>query len=223
MSHRLRNQRGTLEAGRVRPSRLTARRLLLATLITVFLGVVAIGAGFTCTGYRVWVVHTGSMEPTLMPGDIVVDAPARDGYRPGQIITFLHSDLTSDVVTHRIKDVLPNGDINTKGDANRSADIWDIRPDQVQGRVIHTVKWVGYLLVFLRQPTGIAAVVAVSVSIILLWQLFFAEPTPRTRRKRRPGRTGTDRITRTCRLISARKMQQIASCEAIRKSHARLP
>ncbi len=176
MSHRHRSQRGTSEAGRVRPSRLTARRLLLATLMTVFLGVVAVGAGLYLNGYRVWVVHTGSMEPTLMPGDIVVDAPARDGYRPGQIITFLHSDLTSDVVTHRIKDVLPNGDINTKGDANRSADTWDIRPGQVQGRVIHTVKWVGYLLVFLRQPTGIAAVVAVSVSIILLWQLFFAEP-----------------------------------------------
>ena len=98
-------------------------------------------------------------------------------------------------MTHRIKDVLPNGDINTKGDANTSADVWDIRPGQVQGRVIHTVKWVGYLLVFLRQPTGIAAVVAVSVSIILLWQLFFAESATgdgaKTETKDTLGATGT--------------------------------
>ena len=182
MSYRHRAPRRTPEAGRVRPSRLTARRVLFGSVLIIMLGIVAIGAGLYVHGYRVWVVHTGSMEPTLMPGDIVIDAPTRDGYRPGDVITFLHSDLTSDVVTHRITDITPQGRIHTKGDANRSADVWDIRPDQVQGRVIHTVPGLGYVLVFLRQPTGGAAVVAVVACITLLWQVFFADQTEIRRR-----------------------------------------
>lgn len=124
-------------------------------------------------GYRVWVVHTGSMEPTYMPGDVVVDAPPTGRYHAGEVLTFRHSDLSSDVVTHRVTAVTAAGTIHTKGDANRSADVWDIRPDQVQGRAIGDVKYVGYALVFLRQPTGAAAIATVMFAIVMLWQLFF--------------------------------------------------
>ena len=129
-------------------------------------------------GYRVWVVHTGSMEPSYMPGDVVVDAPPSGDYHAGEVLTFRHSDLTSDVVTHRVTAVTAAGTIHTKGDANRSADVWEIRPDQVQGQTIGDIKYLGYALVFLRQPTGAAAIATAAFAIVMLWQLFFPAARP---------------------------------------------
>ena len=141
---------------------------------------VAITAGVGwIKGYRVYVVHTGSMLPTLPLGSIVVDKPAAglNGLKPGDIITFRHSDLTSDVVTHRIAG-LDGGLIQTKGDANKTLDTWNIRPNQVEGVRIATVPKVGYLLVFLQQPAGLGATLLAFVSIFLLWALFFPSAEP---------------------------------------------
>ena len=122
-------------------------------------------------GYRLYIVHTGSMTPTLLAGDAVLDGPPRATYHPGDIITFRHSDLTTDLVTHSVIDV-KGGKIHTKGDANRTADVWEIRPDQVQGVVIRRFPRMGYVLVFLRQPVGIASVVIGLLVLMLLGRLF---------------------------------------------------
>jgi signal peptidase I len=128
-------------------------------------------------GHRVYVVHTGSMEPTYMPGDVVIDGPAPTTLHRGEAITFRHSDLTTDVVTHRVADVLPNGLIETKGDANPTKDAWQIRPDQVQGKVVTKVAKLGYLIVFLKQPAGIGSLATAVLTIVLLWGLFFPPET----------------------------------------------
>ena len=121
-------------------------------------------------GYRLYIVHTGSMTPTLLVGDAVLDGPPKATYHPGDIITFRHSDLTTDLVTHSVIDVKA-GKIHTKGDANRTADVWDIRPNQVQGVVIRRFPRMGFLLIFLRQPSGIAAVVVGGLALMLMWRL----------------------------------------------------
>lgn len=140
----------------------------IAAVLAVVLGVVA-----WQEGYRVYVIHTGSMTPTYNPGDIVIDRPP-NGIRIGQVITFHHSDLTTDVVTHRI--VFVDGNlIHTKGDGNRTADVWRIRPDQVRGVVTASVPDAGYVLVFFRQATGAASVVLALVALALLWNLFFPD------------------------------------------------
>lgn len=121
-------------------------------------------------GYRLYIVHTGSMTPTLLAGDAVLDGPPKATYHPGEIITFRHSDLTNDLVTHSVVDVKA-GKIHTKGDANRTADVWDIRPDQVQGVVVRRFPRMGYLLIFLRQPAGIASVVIGGLALMLMWRV----------------------------------------------------
>jgi signal peptidase len=164
---------------RHRRARASLRRRLGFTLVLLLLtGVVATAGAFWLQGYRIYVVHTGSMEPTYMPGDLVIDRPAAH-VRPGDVITFRHSDLTTDVVTHRVTAVNPNGLIHTKGDANTSADVWEIRPDQVQGRVRLHLRNLGYLAVYLKQPSGIGSLVTALAAIVLLWGLFFpSEPEP---------------------------------------------
>ncbi len=153
------------------------RSITRATMALALLVALISGAVLWTQGYRVYVVHTGSMVPTYRPGDVVIDRPAQHHYRAGQVITFRHSADTTDVVTHRITDVTPAGLIHTKGDANRTADVWDIRPNQVRGTVAMKVTDLGYLLVFLSQPAGAASLGLSVLALVLLWTLFFpAEP-----------------------------------------------
>jgi signal peptidase len=76
------------------------------------------------------------------------------------------------VVTHRVVQVSAAG-ISTKGDANPADDAWTIRPDQVQGRTVRALPRVGYLVVYLQQPAGVASVLTAAAMILLLWGLCF--------------------------------------------------
>ncbi len=152
-----------------------SRRVTWGVLSLVFISALAVGFGFWRAGYRAYVIHTGSMESTLVPGDLIIDRPATDGYGAGQIITFRHS-AGPDLVTHRITDITATG-IHTKGDANRSADVWEIPPASVQGSVRWQLPGFGYAVTFLKQPTGFAAVVCALIGLMLLWGLFFP-PAP---------------------------------------------
>jgi signal peptidase len=123
---------------------------------------------------RLYVVHTGSMTPTYRSGDIVVDRPVASTPRPGEVLTFRHSDRTTDVVTHRLVALQPDGLLTTKGDANPSDDAWSIRPSQVEGQVVVGLRYAGYLAVYLQQPAGIASLATTVLAVILLWQIFFS-------------------------------------------------
>jgi signal peptidase len=163
----------------------TVRTILRTTFACAVLVALISGAVLWTQGYRVYVIHTGSMDPTYRPGDVVIDRPAQHRYHAGEVITFRHSAETTDVVTHRITDITPAGLIHTKGDANRTADVWDIRPDQVGGSVVFGVRGLGYLLVFLHQPAGVAALAVAALGIALLWTSFFP-PSASDREPRRP-------------------------------------
>jgi signal peptidase I len=151
----------------------TVRSIMRVTIAFLILAMLISGAVVWTQGYRVYVIHTGSMSPTYRPGDVVVDRPAQHQYRAGEVITFRHSNQATDVVTHRITDITPAGLIHTKGDANRTEDVWDIRPDQVRGSVSMKITHLGYLLVFLHQPSGAASLSLTVLALVLLWTLFF--------------------------------------------------
>lgn len=148
------------------------QRVAVAAALLFTIGVVGTATTLWLHGYRLYVVHTGSMSPTYRPGDVVIDAPASGHYRAGEVLTFRHSALTDDVVTHRVVAVAAGG-LHTKGDANRTADAWTIRPDQVQGRVVYSIRGLGYLTIYLKQPAGIASIATGALALLLLWRLFF--------------------------------------------------
>lgn len=162
-----------------------ARKVLVAVVAAAATVVVAAGAWLYHDGYRAYVLRTGSMAPTYPPGSLVIDRPGIGGLRVGDVITFDKRELGEKVVTHRVVAIAPNGAISTKGDANRTPDVWTIAPGQVRGTVTFGVKRLGFLLVFLRQPSGIASLVLAMIGLVLLWGLFFpaaGEPLPAPRR-----------------------------------------
>ncbi len=108
--------------------------------LAVVLAIVAMGGlGLAWQhGYRLYIVHTGSMEPGLRPGDAVLDAPVTGPVRPGQAVTFAVASGPDTVVTHRVVSV-EDGLIHTQGDANRSADSWALHPGQLRGLPVATL------------------------------------------------------------------------------------
>ena len=75
-------------------------------------------------------------------------------------------------MTHRITDVVAAG-IHTKGDGNRTADVWTIPPHMVQGVEQTRLPLLGYLAVYFKQPTGVASLATSMLGLFLLWRLFF--------------------------------------------------
>jgi signal peptidase I len=123
--------------------------------------------------YRVYVVHTGSMNPSIPPKSAVI---VRAGaYRIGQVISFITPE---GVVTHRLVRRNADGTLVTRGDANRSDDPGSVRPSQVIGGVVAAPPTLGYWLVFLRNPAGQALIIVVLVCLWLL-QSIAAEASAR--------------------------------------------
>lgn len=187
MNHQL----GTRVVRRLTPHHTRGHRVLLAVVALALVGLAGTGLMFWLQGYRVYVLYTGSMSPTLRPGDLLVDRPANNGYRVGDIITFRKSASNSEVVTHRVAAIAPQS-ITTKGDANRTTDASAIPPDQVKGSLAYDLRGFGYLVVYFREPAGIASLVTTSLAIIFLWGLFFPPPAAASAgEKREPDLTRT--------------------------------
>jgi signal peptidase I len=79
------------------------------------------------------VISTGSMSPTINPGDVVmlVDPPS-EKLRPGAVITFEGPTENRSLVTHRVHG-LEDDFYLTKGDANPLPDSTPVKPSDVQG------------------------------------------------------------------------------------------
>ena len=103
---------------------------LLSLLLTLCLLVfVLLALGPHVLGYRTSTMLTGSMEPGIMPGDVVVTAPrpAAD-VQVGDVISYQIPIEDHRVETHRVTEVIHEKDgtiaIRTKGDANDNVDPW---------------------------------------------------------------------------------------------------
>lgn len=80
------------------------------------------------------VVGTGSMEPTLMTGDLVLIQDIHVVPQVGDILMFKTNTVPIPVV-HRVVSVSERG-VKTKGDARGRADDWTVPEDQICGKVV---------------------------------------------------------------------------------------
>ena len=112
-------------------------------------------------GYGTAVVLSGSMEPELSKGDLIIVKKDTGNIKPGDVIVF--QDTTS-LVVHRVIFV-DNETITTKGDANNIADK-PISLSDIKGKVIADVPAVGHFVNILKKPFGIA--LTLIIAIILL-------------------------------------------------------
>lgn len=119
-------------------------------------------------GYSTMSVLTGSMRPYLEPGDIIVDKVVdAEEIRVGDVITYR---VGSSIVTHRVAEVLINGDkiaFRTRGDANNTDDGGTVESQDIIGKVVLKVPYGGYIARFIRSPFGLMIVIGIPVMIML--------------------------------------------------------
>lgn len=114
---------------------------------------------FKLFGYTAFNVVTGSMEPTLEIGDIIIVKISKD-VKTNDVITYYKDE---NFITHRVIEMNENTLI-TRGDVNNSKDS-PIQLNMVVGRVVHVVSNAGLIIDILLTPK-------VFISIVLTLFLF---------------------------------------------------
>ena len=114
-------------------------------------------------------VLSGSMEPTIKTGSIVLTKPVND-YKIGDIITFGSTTKTIPPTTHRIAEIKVVGGepvYITKGDANNSVDSREIKKSDIIGKTIIKVPYLGYVIDFVRKPVGFVLIIVIPAVVII--------------------------------------------------------
>ncbi|MGI6144900.1 MAG: signal peptidase I [Clostridia bacterium] len=105
------------------------------------------------------VIVTGSMEPLIKPGDIVLvkKTPGEETHI-GDVIQYLHLEEEI-IITHRIIDIdeSEGKKLLTKGDNNPSVDSDLVMLEQVKGKVIATIPKLGWLTLLLKSRGDLPA------------------------------------------------------------------
>lgn len=133
----------------------------------------------TALGGTSMTVLTGSMEPTINPGDLIaIRAATGDNVHVGSIVTFQPKSGDSTLVTHRIVGVTTNSkgkEWVTQGD-NNSAKDKPIVSEQIKGVYMYRLPYVGNLLKMNHGQSG-ATVKYVAGGLILVAIIGFLIPS----------------------------------------------
>jgi signal peptidase len=117
-------------------------------------------------GWHVDAVLSGSMEPELRTGALVVSRPVdADSIQVGDIITFRQDGRQ---ITHRVIGVSRNSPLQfqTKGDASENPDVGMVPEQNVVGRVCVHIPLLGRFTEFLKTPAGFISGVIVPALVL---------------------------------------------------------
>ncbi len=139
--------------------------------------------GVRLLGLNPYSVLSGSMEPTYHTGSLIYVKKAEiSALRVGDPITFMLNEDT--VATHRIIEVIPDPDntaitrYRTQGDANEDADGGTVHCNNIIGKPVFTIPYLGYVANYIQQPPGTYVAIAggaVLLILIILPDLFMKE------------------------------------------------
>ncbi|MFB2582307.1 signal peptidase I [Herbiconiux sp. P15] len=139
--------------------------VLLLAAVGVLLAVVVVPRVMGATPYT---VLTGSMQPSLPPGELVVVSPADpDSIRVGQVATYQLASGRPAVATHRVVGVSVSGSGERsfifRGDANSADDPEPVRAEQLRGVLRYHLPILGHVNVWLtgeQRAIGIGVIAA---------------------------------------------------------------
>jgi len=124
-------------------------------------------------GWSVDAVVSGSMEPELKVGGVVITRPVdAEEIKTGNIITF-YSPLSEQLTSHRAIAVEEGSSLHfqTKGDANEDADPFSVPAENVVGKVCFHIPYLGYAAQFVKTPLGFVLTLCLPGLIIVVMEL----------------------------------------------------
>jgi len=163
-------------------------------------------------GFEIKIVKSGSMEPAIPTGSLVVVRPAAS-YVAGDVITFGKDTKNEIPTTHRIESVrtAAGGTLfTTKGDANEERDPQEVAARDVIGKVLFHVPSAGYVLDFARQPLGFALLIGLPAAMIIIDEMFnIGKEFAAMRRRRRGAKTNQEDDVVTFKLAEKRTSPRV--------------
>lgn len=105
-------------------------------------------------GMEPFVIVSGSMEPSIPTGSmVVVDTNLKGTEKEGDAVAYKLQD--GPVVVHRLAEITEDGSYLMKGDANNASDMEQISPSQVVGRVSRVLPKAGYAARYFIRTQGV--------------------------------------------------------------------
>ena len=106
------------------------------------------------------IVLTGSMEPTLSAGDLIV-VREQTSAAVGEIVVYQNG---SSLVVHRV--IAVEGDsVTTQGDANNAPDE-PIPLSAVKGVVLFSIPYIGSVVSLIKSPIGTICIIAAAIALV---------------------------------------------------------
>ena len=119
-------------------------------------------------GVEVLQVVSESMKGTLNINDVIIAKKVEvKSLNVGDIIVFKKDGA---VITHRITNIVKRYDkleFETKGDANNTPDKGTVKEENIEGKYICTIKYIGNILKFIKTPIGLTLVVTIPIITML--------------------------------------------------------
>lgn len=125
---------------------------VLSWIGVAIISVVIIFFSFGYLGVQPAVIYSGSMQPAMDVGDVVIisEVPI-DTITVGDVIQFRSGNVT---IIHRVYETYGEGNTKlfiTKGDANDDPDIDPILPEQIMGKVVFTIPKIGWIPIAIKE------------------------------------------------------------------------
>jgi len=152
----------------------------LVILAIILVGIVAFWFGirtYLRTDSPLLAVASGSMIPTLNVGDLIVVqggfnvSNINAAYGTGDIIVFHKPYDPDELIVHRAVEMHTSVNttyLKTKGDNNNGVDPWEITDNDLVGKVVWTIPYLGNVPLFVRTPTGMMIIIVLIVILVLL-------------------------------------------------------
>jgi len=154
--------------------RTVASTVGLVVLIVLLVPFVVYGVPGVVGADHSFVVLSGSMEPTMSPGDaVLVEETDPEAIEEGDVITFARSDEDTPV-THRVIGVESQEEalvFETQGDANDQPDADPVPGESVIGVVSITIPLIGHVVQFVNTTMGFLLFVALPVGLLILTEI----------------------------------------------------
>lgn len=119
--------------------------------------------------YKILVVESGSMEPAIKRGGIVITKP-QEIYQKNDVITITESANPKVSLTHRIVGIENKGGSTffiTKGDANENPDMEKRLEQNIVGKTLFSVPLVGYVINFIKTKNGLILLIILPCLLII--------------------------------------------------------
>ncbi|MBI5122895.1 signal peptidase I [Candidatus Roizmanbacteria bacterium] len=141
--------------------------ILFITLLIV-MSIIGISLFPLPKNYKIYSVATGSMSPTIKTNSLILVKPLKE-YQVNDIVT-INTAESRKTITHRIVGKINKNNqiiFETKGDANKSKDLENLKPQNIVGKVFFVIPYLGLPIIYSKTLPGLIFLIIIPATIII--------------------------------------------------------